>query len=381
MIIPVEAKLFKFNKEGIRLILKGVLAALTALVISVSLIILLLGKYVYTQLSVFSSTSGMSLEEIRTTALTFYEQTKKPLTEPETILILGVDKLDTRQGSPVLTDTILLATVDFSEMSITLLSIPRDLWSEAYKARINTLYHYANEQGKPSPEGFVAEALSEMTGVPIDYSIIVEMNELSKLIDLVGGVEIDVPDGFIDEQFPRTDVDVTKVTDPKLLYKTVEFNEGIQTISGERALEYIRSRKSSGTQGNDLARSQRQQRVIMALFSKIKDFKKLLNPSYSGSLVKYYDQNFSKYLPIKKLTHYVASYGEKISNLAFKNTIMTIYPEDENGVLFHPSPKLYNGQWLYVIRDETKFREYVSDNLGLRQADKATDETTNEPEK
>jgi len=381
MIIPVEPKSSRFNKKNARLILKGALVALAALVISVSLIILLLGRYVYAQLSIFSSTSGMSFEEIKTTALTFYEQTKKPLTEPETLLILGVDKLDTRQGAPVLTDTILLATVDFSETSITLLPIPRDLWSEAYKTRINTLYHYANEQEKPNPEKFVAETLSEMTGVPINYSIIIEMNELSKLIDLVGGVEIDVQDGFIDEQFPRTDVDVTKVTDPKLLYKTVEFNEGVQTMNGERALEYIRSRKSSGTQGNDLARSQRQQQVIMALFSKIKDFRKLLNPSYSGSLVKYYDQNFSKYLPIEKLTHYVASQGKKISNLTFKNAIMTVYPEDENGILFHPSPRLYNEQWLYVIRDETKFKEYVLLHLGLKQADETTDETTNESEK
>lgn len=376
MIIPVPTKEIKPVKFYIKLTFKGILLAFLAFLISSSLIVLKVSKGLYDKLMVFSTTSGMSLAEIKQTAITAYNQTKQPLKDKKTILILGIDKLETRPGAPVLTDTILLATIDFSKATITTLPLPRDLWSDKYKSRINALYYYALERGESNPAEFLASAISDLTTIPIDQSVVVEMNELSALIDLVDGVEINVTEAFIDEMFPRPDVDVTKVTDPKLLYKTVEFKEGIQTMDGERSLEYVRSRKSNGIQGTDLARSQRQQQVIMAIFSKVKNMEKLLDPEYAGMLVKFYKKNFERYIPIEEATLFVVSVGQNVNNLSFKNTHFTIYPEQQDGVLFHPSPKLYNNQWLYVIRDEQKFKEYVLSQLGLRE-NEATIRSTN----
>lgn len=369
MIIPVETYKQKFvsllTNRNLRAIARGILTGIIALIISISFAVLIVSYYFFSQVRAFSNTSEMSFSEIKQVAQTFYKQTKNPLTEPQTLLILGVDKLDTRPGSPVLTDTILITKLDFSDASLTILPIPRDLWSENHERRVNTLYNLALEDSHSSPASFVAGELTDLTGVKIDHGIVIEMTELARLIDLVGGIEIDVKEAFVDEQFPRGDVDVTQVTDPELLYKTVEFKQGPQTLDGERSLEYIRSRKSVGAEGTDLARSQRQQQVIMALFAKLKDTKSLANPIYLGNLAKYYKMNFEKYLQITTLTHYLATLGKDSMNLQFNNATVTIYPDDENGVLYHPSPKLYNDQWLYVIRDEEDFKEYVQTTLGF----------------
>lgn len=357
--------IWKNRAKTAGLALRGFLLALITLLITLTSMVIVFGKYFSDQLNIFTSASGMTTSEIKNTATTLYQQFKNPLKEPETILILGVDSLDTRPGSPALTDTILLATLNFAGGDISLLSVPRDLWAESQQIRINALYQHAKNLGEAKPENAVANYLIELTGIPISHSLVIEIDELSELVDLMGGVEVDVKEGFVDYQYPRGDVDVTKVTDPKLLYKTVEFKPGLQLLDGERSLEYSRSRKSLGPQGTDLARSLRQQQVIMAIVAKLQDYHQFFDLSYSGRLVKYYNQNFDHYLPLEILTHYLASFGKRTANLAFKNAVLSVYPEDKDGVLYHPNLNLYNGQWLFAVRDQTKLKEYVWEKQGL----------------
>jgi LCP family protein required for cell wall assembly len=363
MINPVRTTSFNLAKIEKSDVYKGLLLAALSTLVSLLLIILIFLSILCYQINIFAKTSGVSKVDLLRLAQTTYNQAKTPLTDPITVLVLGLDKLETRGDAPVLTDTILFATIDFDKKSISLLPLPRDLWSEITQSRINTLYHQALEVGAVKPEEQVSSVLSELTGITIHHELVIQISDLSELIDLMGGIEIEVPESFTDTQFPRTDVDVTTENDVEKLYKTVHFDAGRQHMNGTAALEYIRSRKSSGAQGNDLARSQRQQQVIMAIFTGIKDPRKLINPQYSGKLLKFYIDNFSKYLTLEEVSHIGASLGKEVVNLSFNNRSISVYPEDENGVIIHPDPLRYNGQWLYIVRDQEKFREHIIKQL------------------
>lgn len=278
------------------------------------------------------------------------------------LLILGVDSLEQRPGSPALTDTMMLAQIDFSQASIKTLSLPRDLWSSDYQTKINALYTYGLDRYPNNPEKFPTEVLQKLTEVEIDNTIVLSLDQLAKLIDLVGGVEVTIENGFTDEEFPRTDVDVTKETDPEKLYETIEFKPGTETMMGERALKYIRSRHSQDDEGTDLARSLRQQQVIAALITKLSDIKQYWHqPELAGKLLNFYQISFDQYFPTKNLISIGLNLGDDMSALKFESLNLSIYPDEEDGVIYHPQPtKKYQDQWIYLIKDQTEFASEIN---------------------
>jgi LCP family protein required for cell wall assembly len=279
------------------------------------------------------------------------------------ILVLGLDTLETRGDSPALTDTMMLVSLNTDSAQIQTLSFPRDLWHEAYQTRINALYFYGQEKYPESPEQFPTEVMSEMTGLEIHHTLVLSFEQVSQLIDLLGGVEVDVPVAFIDDEFPRNDVDVTIEHDPKKLYKTIEFEVGKQVMGGETALEYIRSRKSGDDEGTDVARGSRQQLVIESLISKLKQKDTITDFSLLGRLYNFYDESFAQVISIKELV----ALGRKLyavrDNLSFEGNSLSIYPDNDEGVIWHPPEWQYKGEWVYAIRGEEEFSNYVQEVL------------------
>lgn len=275
------------------------------------------------------------------------------------ILVLGLDTLETRGDVPALTDTMMLVSLNTNTAQIKTLSFPRDLWHEGYQTRINALYFYGEEKYPNTPEQFPTEVISEMTGIDIHHTLVLSFEQVSQLIDLLGGIEVDVPVAFIDEEFPRIDVDVTVVRDPKLLYKTIEFKQGKQIMNGKTSLEYIRSRKSGDDEGTDVARGSRQQLVIEALISKLKQKDTITNFSLLGKLYTFYDQNFAQVISIKELVSLSRKLYSVRDNLSFTGSSLSIYPENEYGVIWHPPEWQYKGEWVYAIRDKAEFSGYV----------------------
>lgn len=279
------------------------------------------------------------------------------------ILVLGLDSLETRGDSPPLTDTMMLVSLNVNDGKINTLPLPRDLWNDAYKTRINALYFYGQERYPEEPERFTREVITEMTGVKFQNTLVLSFDQVSQLIDLLGGIEIDVPVGFVDEEFPRTDVDVTVERDPAILYKTITFEEGKQIMGGERALEYMRSRKSGDDEGTDVARGMRQQLVIEALLSKLRQRDVIFNFELMGKLYKFYDDNFASEIPPVELIALGRSLYEVKEKIELKSHSLAIYPDDDNGVIWHPPVWLYGGEWVYAVRDSEGFRAKVQSNL------------------
>ena len=144
-----------------------------------------------------------------------------------------------------LTDTIMLASVNETKKTVTLVSIPRDLFYNGRK-----INEYYEKYGIDELEKVVAA----VTGIAPDKYVVVDMKSFVDVIDLVGGIDIDVKKNITDEQYPG----------PNSTYIKVSFKKGYQHMDGRQALKYARSRKST----TDFDRNGRQQEILLALKQK-----------------------------------------------------------------------------------------------------------------
>lgn len=341
------------------------LIALTLLLLTAALALAYAVQWATPRLTAFTEAANTTLSEALVTGAVGWTTTPKQTDQRTNILLLGLDSLATRGDAKALTDTMLIVSVNVSSGQINTLPIPRDTWDETYATRMNALYFYGLEKDPKHPERWAARAISEKTGIPLHHTVVITLEQLGQLIDLVGGVTITVPEGFVDPLFPRTDVDVTVERDPAKLYETVEFVAGEQTMSGERALKYIRSRKSQGDTGGDGARTLRQQQVIQALLTKLTATETISDPRLLGQLYAYYQQTFSRYIPVTQGIALAKALLPYKNDLRFSGHSLSIYPDDSQGVLTHPDPRGYNGQWLYVIRDPALFQAEIKQKLNV----------------
>lgn len=289
------------------------------------------------------------------------------------ILVLGVDSLATRGDVPPLSDTMMIVSFDTKAQKISLVSLPRDLWLDGVDTKINALYAYGIQKNANKPTELVETTLSATLGMPLHRTIVVGLTQVEQLIDLVGGVKVTVPEGFIDPLFPRTDVDVRKVHDPKLLYETITFVPGEQIMSGATALKYMRSRHSAGLEGTDTARSQRQQLVIVALITQLTNFETYkTQPFLILDLWQWYNQNYAEVMPINEIVSLLRPTIEAKTLPQLLPQSLPIMKKDkisgkvlEPGVLYNPPvvKNLYLGQWVYIIPDQSAFQSTIKNLL------------------
>jgi LCP family protein required for cell wall assembly len=183
-------------------------------------------------------------------------------TEPLTILVMGIDKRESEEG-PWRTDSMILIRIDPVNNTVAMLSTPRDLYvtipDYGYGERldkINTAFFYGDANDYPGGGAALAkETIRQNFGIEVDRHIVMDFNGFRQIIDYIGGVEVDVPELLVDNQYPTEDYG----------YMTVRFEAGRQMLDGERALIYSRTRKST----SDFARAERQQEVIMAVRDKV----------------------------------------------------------------------------------------------------------------
>lgn len=169
------------------------------------------------------------------------------------ILLLGMDR---RPGESEVsrTDTMILSTVYPEADYVGMLSIPRDLYVDVPGVganRINTAHFFAeSNQPGTGPEAAV-QTVSQNFGVTLHRYVRIDFEGFVRIVDAMGGMDIDVPHPLIDYEYPTHD------------YGTmiVEFQAGPQHLTGEQALAYARIRHGS----SDFKRAERQQLVIQAL--------------------------------------------------------------------------------------------------------------------
>jgi polyisoprenyl-teichoic acid--peptidoglycan teichoic acid transferase len=182
------------------------------------------------------------------------------------VLLLGIGG-GTHEGAD-LTDTIIVLSLDNVKHSTALISIPRDTWSDTLKDKVNSAYHYGELKQKGGGMILAKVVAEDVIGMPIQYGLLIDFSGFKNMIDLLGGIDVAVSKTFTDNEYPIPGKEQdTCPEDPtnRCVYKTIHFEAGIQHMSGERALEYVRSRHAEGEEGSDFARSRRQQDILIAL--------------------------------------------------------------------------------------------------------------------
>ena len=189
------------------------------------------------------------------------------------ILLIGSDAGPGRWMARM--DTLVVLTIDIATARAALVSIPRyianvplppesadaggkEVVDGVFTGWLNALYVYA--MGRPDDfpggdaRGFRATvgAVQELVGVPLDGAVEVDLNGFVDLVEAIGGLWIDVPYSLHDDRYPLPNGGG---------YIAITIPKGCQHMSGERALEYARSRH----QDSDYGRMKRQQKVLIAL--------------------------------------------------------------------------------------------------------------------
>lgn len=186
-----------------------------------------------------------------------------PMVDPNRInvLLLGIDRRG-GTGWGYRTDTIMIVSVDPVNKTAVMLSIPRDLQVEipGYgEDRINVANVYGYSRNYPGGgPALLKRTIEANFGIPINYYIMVDFQGFEKIVDILGGIDVNVPRALHDTQFPDP-----RPGDPYGM-KTVHFNAGWQHMNGQRALEYARSRMST----SDFDRAKRQQLILLAIREK-----------------------------------------------------------------------------------------------------------------
>ncbi len=195
----------------------------------------------------------------------------KSVTEPFTLLLLGVDS-ETEDISKTsgLGDSIMLITFNPNTLNATIFSIPRDTY-----VPISCFGNYKNKitHAASGGDSCMINTVENFTGIDIDYYAKVNFRGLTKLVDSLGGIDVDVPYSFCESNSLRS-----------LDYRDLIYvNKGWQHLNGEQALALSRNRKTvdqcgkewnQGTR-NDFVRGQNQQLVIKAIMQKAKSIKSI----------------------------------------------------------------------------------------------------------
>ncbi len=196
--------------------------------------------------------------------------------------------------APDLTDTMILAKINKKNKIISMLSIPRDIyvkypWTDNYYWRINWIYarYMAQKDSKQYWMEMLEKKITEITWEEVDNYINVDFNWFKQIIDTIWWVTIDIPENFVDYQYP----------DWNWWYKTLVFKKWIWTFDWDNALKYARSRHST----SDFDRSLRQQQVISAIKEKLNAWYFFTSPLKVKELYWVFNQNVTTDINLSKI--------------------------------------------------------------------------------
>lgn len=187
------------------------------------------------------------------------------------VLLMGCDDRPKEGGRA---DTIILLMVDKPNRQVSVLSFPRDLRVDIPghgKDKINAAYSYYLDKGKGEGEKKTVETVERLTGLTIPYYMKVNMQGLPRIVDTLGGVDINV-EKDMNWACPPDDV--------------CYLHKGPQHLNGDKFLAYVRHRKDFifKNQSTDFERMERAQKALRELA------KQKLNPQSIGKLPAIVDQ-------------------------------------------------------------------------------------------
>lgn len=279
-------------------------------------------------------------------AVSFIDQAKQAMGLPThkkiNILLLGIDE---RRNDIGRSNVTCVVTVDNDAKNVSMLWIPRD-------SRVNIPGHEWNKIGHAYAYGghqLSERTVSDLLGIPIDYYMAINMDGFKKVIDALGGVDINVEKRmYYYDPYDKGEVDNDGL---------IDLHPGMQHMDGNTALEYVRFRHD---EMGDIGRIERQQKFAKALLADITTPAVITKVP---SVIKEANSVFKTDMPVSEMLNLAA-----IINDAYKQGLKT------NTV---PGKPVYIDDISYWLPDIAKMRKQVAQLQGITVDDKYSEDTRN----
>ena len=256
------------------------------------------------------------------------------------VLLLGIDNGAYGRGTEVgRSDTMLVVTVNEKLGKTTIVSIPRDSYTEIIGYGTNDKINHAYAFGQ---EKMSINSVQNMLNLPIDYYVTVDMGGLMGLVDAVGGL------------------DITPVL--TFTYEGESFTEGVDRhVDGEAALRYARMRYDDPE--GDMGRQKRQQYVIQKLLEKLLN---ITSVTRYEEILKTLENSVRTNFTLDKLLSIKNNYPKALKN----------FESDK----ISGSGTMIGGVYYFVVPDEERLRisNVLRESLDLSKVESLKHIETNE---
>lgn len=235
-----------------------------------------------------------------------------PRVDNISVLFIGVDdSSDNVFSGTTRSDALILATFNEKEKSIKMVSIPRDSLVELVgRDRMDKIAH-AHAFGDIE---MTVATVEKLFNVPVDYYARLNFDAFISIIDAVDGVEIEVPFDIVEQDSHRKK-------------NQIRIEQGLQTLTGEEALAYARTRKYDG----DVERGQRQQEILKAVIDKLLAFKSVTKYS---DVMKSIGENLTTNMSFDEMLAF-HDYAYEGSNIDIEMLTLKGKPARIEGLYYH----------------------------------------------
>ncbi len=257
------------------------------------------------------------------------------------VLLMGVDEEGLR------TDAVMIASYDANEASVNVLSVPRDTKVYVTNRELTRKFTEIHAMSSKKEKGEIvgaeatAEAVTQLTGIPINYYVEFSFSAIERLFDILGPVEFEVPD--IEGNGRGMNYD-----DPEQNLH-IHLKPGLQKLEGNQVQQFLRFRKSNlnkGT-GSDTDRVARQQEFVKAVIEqKLNPATMLKLPTVLGQLSKRIKTNITGSV--------ITKYIRYLNKLRSENIHSYSLPGENKKI----------GKVWYFVCDLEETKALVRDNFG-----------------
>lgn len=253
-----------------------------------------------------------------------------------------------------LTDTLIIASLDMQNKQVKMLSLPRDLYIDDKATggqRINKIYdtYFYTYDSSPKAMEQLGKTITQMTGVPIHYTVKVNFDGFVKIIDALGGVDVDVETAIYDPYYPRGET---------IQFETFSIEAGPQHLDGATALKFARSRKTT----SDFDRAKRQQQLLSAIKEKALTLNLLTDPGKLQNLYNSLADSIETNLSVAEIIE-LAKIAKDIDKDNLQAQVLTDDFTSCGGLLYAPVRDYFGGAAI-LLPAGNKFEEITrfSDN-------------------
>lgn len=207
--------------------------------------------------------------------------------DPFSVLLMGIDEPEGEHDPYQRSDALILVTVNPSEGSTQMVSIPRDTYTEiaghGEKDKINHAYAFGGTT-------MTIRTVEHFLDVPVDYFIRVDMKGLEDMVNAIGDIKVN--------------------NELEFNYKGVHFTEGPLQLNGEEAVKYSQMRKEDPR--GDFGRQERQRKVISGIINKGASFSSITRVE---DILKAIENNVRTNLSLKEIWDIQSNYKDALNSV------------------------------------------------------------------